>query len=326
MNLSVSVVIPTYNRGSQILNTLAALSQQSIPREEMEVIIVDDGSSDSTQAEIEQYLQKNPHPQWMYLRHSENKGKACACNTAIRAATAPLVVFTDDDCVPSPNWLEVHIKRHEMEDAPISVLGSVSFPPEWIRRSNFIRYTNSKYIGNRSFRALGCNPNDLSPRYFGGLNISIPRDQLLRVGLFEEQMGRGQDSELGYRLWKSGVKLVYEPEASIIHYEPEARSVRERIVKSAMVYQNSVPLLKEIHPEFIDEFGNWFLEPPIFGSEHFKRTAVKLLVRLLINQSIGNFLLNLLERTDHNSLFYCPLIYQYVFASACIVSVNQRQI
>jgi GT2 family glycosyltransferase len=326
MSIRVSVIIATYNRSGQIINTLLALSQQSIPKEEMEVIIVDDGSNDTTQFEVEQYLHKNPNPLWKYIQHSENSGKASALNTGIKEAIASLVVFTDDDCVPSPNWVEAHINKHESEYDPISVLGSVSFPLEWVKRSNFIRYANTKYINFEKIKFIGGDPNDLSPRFFGGLNISIPKKQIIEVGLFNESIGRGQDVELGYRLWKSGIKLVYEPNASIIHFEPESHSLRERIQKTALVYQNSLPIINEIHPQLINEFGNWFLEPINFKVDPYKRIFVKLLFRLSVNKIIANFWLNFLERTDKYSFMYFPFFYNYVFASACLENVKRRKI
>lgn len=174
--MKVSVIVPTYNRGSQILLTLDVLFRQTIAGNEIEIIVVDDGSVDSTKQEIQQYIQEHPNISVQYFYYPANRGKASVCNDAIRMARGALIVFTDDDCIPEPDWIEMHIKRHSESTAPISVLGAVTFPKEWLQRSNFIRYVNSRYVGNRSLKSVGGTLDNLPPNYFGGLNISVPRE------------------------------------------------------------------------------------------------------------------------------------------------------
>ncbi|HET60213.1 MAG TPA: glycosyltransferase [Chloroflexi bacterium] len=322
--MKATVVIPTYNRNGQVTNALTALLKQSLPEEEFEIIVVNDGSTDSTDAKITQFFCVNNRKTWQYIHYNQNRGKAAALNLGIRAAKAPLIVFTDDDCVPSSTWVEMHVRQHLASDRPLAVLGSVSFPKEWVVRSNFVRYANSRYVGNRSERSVGGDFNNLPSRYFGGLNISIHKQQLLQVGLFNEAIGRGQDVELGYRLWKSGVKIVYEPQASILHFEPEVQSIRKRILKQARVYQESKPLINQLHPE-MGRSGNWFFEPPELGTEPFKHTILKFIVRIVVRPFLAKHLLSFLEWTDSQPLLYNPLLYQYVFASACLENIKQRE-
>jgi len=323
--MKASVIIPTYNRGSLIIKTLKALSSQTLPAEEMEVIIVDDGSTDTTGTEVEQYIQANPQRQWRYLYRSVNRGKASVCNLGILSSKSSLIVFTDDDCVPQPDWVEMHVKRHSETNEPISVLGAVTMPLEWIRESNFVRYQNSRYIANRSTRSVGGDLCNLPPNYFGGANISVPHEQLLRVGLFDDKVGRGQDVELGYRLWKAGVKLVYDPRPLLVHYSPEVRSMQNWLSKFAKAYRHTIPLFNEFHPEYVKRFGHWFLEPAIPGSEPLKRTVLKWLIRLFVHKKLAKPMRIFLERTDQWPLFYSPLMYKYVTVSACLDSVNQRK-
>jgi len=323
--MKASVIIPTYNRSSLIIKTLKALSFQTFPAEEMEVIIVDDGSTDSTRTEVERYIQANPKSQWQYLYHSVNRGKAAACNTGIRASRSYLILFTDDDCVPQPDWVEMHVRRHSEEGEPISVLGAVTMPLEWMRVSNLVRYENSRYVANRSIRSVGGDLCNLPPNYFGGANISVPYEQLLGVGLFDEKARRGQDVELGYRLWKAGVRLVYDPRPLLVHYSPEVRSMQNWLSKFAKAYWHTIPLFNELHPEYVKRFGHWFLEPAMPASEPLKRTIIKFLIRMVVHKKLAKPIRVFLERTDQWPLFYAPLMYKYVITSACLDSINQRK-
>ena len=91
-----SVIIPVYNGEGTIAECLEALASQDMPRREFEVIVVDDGSTDGTAAIVKQFDVK-------YI-HQENTGPATARNVGVKNAQGKIVVFTDADCVPEPNW------------------------------------------------------------------------------------------------------------------------------------------------------------------------------------------------------------------------------
>src|SRR5437764_138198 len=92
-----SVVIPTFNRQATLHQTLKAIEAQDALS--FEVIVVDDGSTDGTKEAV-----TSEFPSVQYIQQ-ENQGPAAARNTGIRAVAGDIVVFTDDDCVPPPDWL-----------------------------------------------------------------------------------------------------------------------------------------------------------------------------------------------------------------------------
>ena len=94
----ISVVVCTYRRAEKLTACLDALARQTI-RDRVEVIVVDDGPDDATAAVASRHDVR-------LIRHPQNRGLAAARNTGIEAATAPIVAFTDDDCVPADDWLE----------------------------------------------------------------------------------------------------------------------------------------------------------------------------------------------------------------------------
>ena len=219
----------------------------------------------------------------------------------------------------------MHIRRHREATEPIAVLGAVSFPYEWIRRSNFVRYYNSRYVGNRSRRTIKVDLDNLPPNLFPGINSSLSRQRLFEVGLFDERMGRGQDGELAYRLWKSGLRLVYDPRPALIHYSPEMVSLSVWLSKFMKAYRTSIPILSQLHPEYVDTFCHWFLERPCVGKTSVMRNLIRLAVRAVCHPPLARSIQHFLERRDGDPKWYVPLLFQYVITTACLATVQARE-
>jgi glycosyltransferase involved in cell wall biosynthesis len=101
----VSVVVPTYERPERLARLLDGLRRQTLAADAFEVIVVDDGSGLATS----ELLAREGLRGGLRLRtprHEHNQGPSAGRNTGWRIAEAPLVAFTDDDCVPTPAWLE----------------------------------------------------------------------------------------------------------------------------------------------------------------------------------------------------------------------------
>lgn len=98
-HLTVGVIIPTRNRAELLHDSLEALTRQV--RAPDEVIVVDNGSTDSTKQVIEQYSARLPI---RYL-YEPTPGAGQARNLGIRNAASEVLAFTDDDCIPDKNWL-----------------------------------------------------------------------------------------------------------------------------------------------------------------------------------------------------------------------------
>src|SRR4051812_19853042 len=99
---AASVVVATHNRAELLARLTDALRAQS-DVDAFEVIVVDDGSADAT-PDVLRRIERS-WPALRTIRLDENRGPATARNAGWRAATAPIVAFTDDDCVPQAGWL-----------------------------------------------------------------------------------------------------------------------------------------------------------------------------------------------------------------------------
>src|SRR4051794_20362988 len=92
--MRAAVVVSTYNRAGYLRDLTKCLDAQTLPRDQFDVVIVDNGSTDET-----------PTLGVTTLRLDENRGPGGGRNAGVARTDAPIVVFTDDDCLPSPNWL-----------------------------------------------------------------------------------------------------------------------------------------------------------------------------------------------------------------------------
>src|SRR5688500_4083543 len=101
----ISVAISTYQRREFLPSLIASLERQTLAPDRFEVVIADNGTTDGS-AELLAELAATSPLDIRVVRNEENRGPAPGRNLAWRAARAPLVAFTDDDCEPTPGWLE----------------------------------------------------------------------------------------------------------------------------------------------------------------------------------------------------------------------------
>jgi glycosyltransferase involved in cell wall biosynthesis len=97
-----SIVIPTYGRPAQLANCLQSLVELDYPRGSFEVIVVDDGGDPSPSAVVETISRRLD----VALVRQAHAGPAAARNAGARQARSEFLAFTDDDCAPTPAWLQ----------------------------------------------------------------------------------------------------------------------------------------------------------------------------------------------------------------------------
>jgi len=212
----ITVVIPTYNRASILAKALEGYREQSSPDLIRELIIIDDGSTDNTSSIVKQFSNQPSFP--IRYFHQSNKGPAAARNLGIREAQSSVILFTDSDIVPERNLVAEHVHFHEDQPAlNAAVLGYVTWSPE-IRTTPFMRW----YGEERMFEFKRLRDNaEVSYRYFYTCNISLKTEFLRASGGFDEDFKSAayEDSELGFRLSKMGLQLLYNRAAIGYHYQ-----------------------------------------------------------------------------------------------------------
>jgi glycosyltransferase involved in cell wall biosynthesis len=210
-------IIPTYNRASALMSCLEHLERQTFT--DFEVIVVDDGSTDSTPQQMGQYQAVTPL-RLRYVRQ-ENGGPARARNVAISLAQAPLCLIIGDDILISPDFVAIHLQFHrENPDSRFAGLGLTRWSESGQKITPFMRWLDES--GSQFAYQDLLHGADPDWKYFYTSNLSV-KTELLRQNPFNEQftLPMMEDMELGYRLEvQHGLKVVFLPQALADHIHP----------------------------------------------------------------------------------------------------------
>ncbi len=208
----LSVIIPTYNNRETLRKTLLTLFAQTFPPDRYEIIILDDGSTDETDAMIKTLRS----PVGLTYCWQENRGRAAARNAGARLAHGRILLYLDSDIFTSPDLLQRHYHYYQAYPGPIGVQGRTVVHPE----SKVTPFMKTKELFPDLTRRKRI---DLTPYSFITRNVSIRAEDLWAVGGFDESFpGYGwEDIELGLRLHANGVRLFYDPAAIGYHYDVE---------------------------------------------------------------------------------------------------------
>lgn len=241
MTHSFSVVIPTHRRPDTLFRVLEALGGQDGPPE-FEVVVVDDGSGDSTPDRLRAFRPSYP----LRSLFQDNSGPAHARNRGVAESRGDVVVFLGDDTVPEPAFLAVHARAHaEHATEPVAVLGYTTWPAER-SVSPFLHHINE--YGLQFGYSLIEDPDSVPFNFFYTSNISLPRRLIEEAGLFDTTFPHAawEDIELAYRLSKRGMKILYRPGAvARHHHDVTFSSFRRRQERSG----EAASIFFEKHPE-----------------------------------------------------------------------------
>jgi glycosyltransferase involved in cell wall biosynthesis len=211
--MKTSIIISTFNRGESLTLALNGLVDMVVPSGvEWEVLLVDNNSTDSTKAVILQFAEG--HPGIFRYLFEGRQGKSHALNSAILAARGDVLVFTDDDCIPDPNWLRAIVNEFT-SDPQLSVLGG--------RVELYCKEDRPVTIRTYRERIQFSSPGQLFS-LIPGCNMAIRKSVFDAVGDFDPRLGPGtkmgavsEDSDFLYRVFKKGFKTVYSPDVLVYH-------------------------------------------------------------------------------------------------------------
>jgi glycosyltransferase involved in cell wall biosynthesis len=221
----VSVVVPTYNRKENLKRTLDGLAQQTFLTQspqsssrvenEMEVVVVSDGSTDGTVEFIAEYAKTLPYT--LHFVQQENGGPSRARNRGITEATGEVVVFIDDDVEPVPELVARHWSHHEKDEKIAVVAPMVQADdrrwkePVWIAWEHAMLEKQYHMLRHNLWGGVG-------PNHFYSGNASVRREHLNAVNGFDIGFTRQEDVELAQRLVaQCGVHFTYDDLAKGMH-------------------------------------------------------------------------------------------------------------
>jgi len=199
----VSVVVATHDRAERLGALLGSLGRQTVAPGRLEVVVVDDGSSDATPEVLEREEARGDLSLRM-IRRPRAGGPSAARNDGWRVARAPLVAFTDDDCVAEPGWLAA-LEGAARESPGAVVQGRTD--PNPAELGDWGTFSRSLAVRRRG-------------PWFQTCNILYPRELLERLGGFDASAYSGpggEDTDLAWRALELGREAVYVDEARVLH-------------------------------------------------------------------------------------------------------------
>lgn len=198
----VSIIVPVYNGEKTLSLCLGSLINLDYPKEQLEIIVVDNNSRDRSKDIIKRYPVK-------YL-FEEKKGAAHAMNKGIQVSSGSLVGSIDQDCVADANWIKNMVNAFTSKD--IGGCGGKVLaynPTTFVER--YIQENNNLFFNERSIQG------DISPfPFIAGCNAMYRRDVFQKAGLFDPHMFL-QDVDMSWRIFLMGYQIKYVSDALVYH-------------------------------------------------------------------------------------------------------------
>jgi len=209
--MKYSLIIATYNRLEELQELLASAEKMEFDRTLFEIIFVDDGSNDGTDAYIENY-QSPTGLKLMYLRQ-ENKGPGEARNHGMREGNGQFFIFIDSDCQFPPEYLQ-KVDEFVHEHQPDAFGGPDTCHPDFSPLLKAINYSMTSFIGTGGTRG---SKNSVQKKFYPrSFNMGVSRRIFEAIG----GMGglrHGQDMEFSARIYRHGYKVCLIPDAFVYH-------------------------------------------------------------------------------------------------------------
>ena len=217
----VSVIICSYNRATYIGSALDSLYHQTASKDDFEVIVVDNNSTDGTDQVFVKWRAGNPDGHFYYTTET-NQGASYARNKGAQLAKSDWLCFMDDDAFATPDYIN-NIIRHTKQHPNILGFGGKIIPKYIPEEPKWMSYYVSSLVGNFDYAQEACAFKNgkypiesnmiLKKSAFdlvGGFNTAIPGVVgTLRIG--------GEGKELFYKIIALGEKIYYDPSICVYH-------------------------------------------------------------------------------------------------------------
>src|SRR3990172_5304538 len=208
MNITFSVIVPTYNRLQLLRNTLDSLFRQDF--RDYEIIVVNDGSSDGTR----EFLDKLQAEGKLRCFHQENQGPSRGRNLGLKHATKDYIACIDDDCLAPSGWLARYADNIAATGCDGCGGGAVTG-----NRENIWAVTNDHIMN--FFKKMVNDGSTVLP-FLTSNNTVYSTAALKKVNGFDPSFRLGaEERDLNLRLAEYGAKLIYDPQIVIEHHNDE---------------------------------------------------------------------------------------------------------
>jgi len=230
----VSIVIPVKDRAGELRRCLTSLSNLDYPQDKLQVIVVDDGSSDESPRVAHQF------GAMLVPSGGIGRGPAAARNVGASLAGGEILAFIDSDCSASRKWLMELIPAFN-DPAMAAVGGQVDGMCTESAVDRYESIMSSLSLGSRE--RTGSSGSDTF--YLPSCNLLVRREAFRSAGGFKDEMHVGEDVDLTWRLRDRGWTIAYLPAGNVLH---EHRSSIRSFMSRRFDYGTSEGMLQLLHP------------------------------------------------------------------------------
>ncbi|MGA9115220.1 MAG: glycosyltransferase family A protein [Bacteroidota bacterium] len=241
--LRTSVIVCTHNRRDSLRDLLHGLAAQDSPPGGMDVVVAADSCTDGTPGEVLEAMERFPHP--LELVETWARNAAAARNAGARKAAGEVLLFLDDDMLPSPGLVREHAAAQR--DAGV-VIGYARPVPGADAR---LWQLHARIWWEDRFRDMARPHHRFSYQDLFSGNFSIKRELFLEAGGFDETLGRLEDYELGIRLVKRNALFTFRPGALTLHRESGSQ---QKWLQRQELEGGTFVRLEAMHPELRGRF------------------------------------------------------------------------
>ena len=261
----VSIVLPTYNRLRQLQKVLAGLEAQTYPLTDFEVVVVSDGATDGTN----EFLHTYSTPLTVQVFVQSNQGASTARNVGVAQAQGELIVFLDDDVVPTPNLIAEHVTTHAQHAGDVVVLGPMLTPPDFALKP-WVAWEQAML--DKQYADMAGERWQPTARQFYTGNALVARHYLLAAGGFDTSLRRAEDVELAYRLADRGLGFIFNPDAIGYHYAE----------RSFASWQQTPTIYGRNDVIFARDRGQQWLLTSVIREFHQRHALIKVITQLCL--------------------------------------------
>ena len=231
----LSLIVCTYNRDKYLYGALQCIAENGFPKEAYEIVLVNNMSTDNTEAECKRFENDYPNVDFRYFVET-NQGLSFARNRGIKESQGETLVFLDDDSYIQEGYLnnlQKHLEAHPNADAfggkilPVFESGEA---PKWLSKWNY-SWVSAIDMGDKVCPFKG-------KAFPIGANMGIRRSMISEIGLFNTQLGRskknlmgGEEKDLFERIRNHGGSIYYFPDVVVHHVIPPTRTTKEYIMR-----------------------------------------------------------------------------------------------
>jgi GT2 family glycosyltransferase/SAM-dependent methyltransferase len=219
---SVSIVIPCFNKLSITQACLRAL-EETLPRElNVEIVVVDDASTDDTPLVLRQWAEAGE--QRLVVRNSTNVGFIASCNRGARASTRELLVFLNNDTIPLPGWLDRLVQIFADRPDAGAVGGRLLYPDGRLQEAGAVVFADGSgaNVGRGEYdaeRPLFTFVREVD--YCSGALLATPRALFTAIGGFDRRYAPAyyEDTDYCFAVRARGKRVYYQPRSVVVHRE-----------------------------------------------------------------------------------------------------------